>query len=144
MSAEDRENIRELFAAYATAMDTMDWTAVGDCFAPEATAQYGDFSEVLKGREKILDHMTRTLGVLDACQHMFTNFLIKLDGDTGHVVATVLGQHIRRGFPGGEHYWAGNRYDADVRRDADRWRFTRVFCPAGGWGEGNRDLLPHA
>jgi hypothetical protein len=44
MSAEDREGIRELFAIYAASMDRMEWPAVGECFAADATAQYGDAS----------------------------------------------------------------------------------------------------
>ena len=44
----DREQIQELTAIYASAIDRKDYEAIADCFAPDAAVIYTGYSEELK------------------------------------------------------------------------------------------------
>ena len=86
-----REQIQQLVAIYARALDARDYTTIADCFAPDASAEFVGFSGPMTGREAIDAHMKKALGPLAITQHMFTNFIIEIDGDSASSIATPWG-----------------------------------------------------
>jgi uncharacterized protein (TIGR02246 family) len=137
MTKTEHDEIQQLMASYAYALDTRDYDGLMSCFTTDATTVYAGHSDVLRGHEQIEAHMRRALEPLDATQHLFTNFIIHTDRDTGTVKCDILAQHICRG----EKYTAGGKYDVDVRRSSGRWQIARVSARSV-WSEGNRAMLP--
>jgi hypothetical protein len=139
----DRDQIQELMAIYAGALDRKDYDGIVACFTPSATVEYTGFSHALRGPAAIIDHMKLALDPLDASQHMFANFIIAIERDTARLTCDILAQHVRRGAPGGDTYLAGGKYDVLLERAAGQWKFARVSAQSV-WGDGNRGILPRA
>lgn len=137
MIMTDHDEIRQLMAIYAYTLDTKDYDGVTACFTPDATTEYRGHSLLLQGHAQIGAHMKRALEPLEVTQHLFTNFIIDVEGDTGKLKCDILAQHVRQG----ENYLAGGKYDVDVRRVAGKWKISRVSAGAV-WSEGNRSMLP--
>jgi len=133
----DYEQICELTAIYAGAIDRKDYDAIADCFAPDAGVIYTGFSEELRGAEAIMAHMHLALESMDATQHLFTNFIIDIAGDAGVMTCDILAQHLH----GGETFLAGGKYDTRVAKVAGGWKFSRISGTTV-WSLGNRDMLP--
>jgi len=133
----DYEQVRELAARYAGAIDCTDYDAIEACFAPDAGVIYAGFSEELKGHEAIIAHMRRALDSLEATQHMFTNFIIDIDGDKAEMTCDILAQHLHDG----ETFLAGGKYEVRLVRIAGSWKFARISARTV-WSMGNREMLP--
>jgi len=135
----DREQIQELTAVYAGAIDRKDYAAIADCFAPDATVIYAGYSEELQGHAAIVDHMRLALEPMDATQHLFANFIIDIEGDAAGMTCDIIAQHVH----GGESYLAGGKYDVRLSKAGPIWKFSRISaCTV--WSSGNRDMLPKA
>jgi uncharacterized protein (TIGR02246 family) len=136
----DREAIQELMATYANGIDARDYAAIADCFTEDATVEYRGHSHQLVGRAAIAALMEQQLGPLDATQHLFANFIIRVDGDAARFTCDIIAQHVRRGAPGGDTYMAGGKYEVDARRTAEGWKIARVNAGTV-WSDGNHNLL---
>lgn len=143
MTADDKEDIRELTALYARAIDTRDYDGIAACFADDAVAQYNGFSLVLTGRDEITAHMRKCLDPLEATQHMFTNFIIRGDSVAAQLNCDIIAQHVQGADGQRQTYLAGGRYTVELRKDAGQWRFARLGAQSV-WSMGSRELLPHA
>lgn len=141
MAKTDSEQIQELMATYANAIDAKSYDGILACFTDDATAQYGDFSKPLSGHRDIDRQMRLVLDNLTATQHLFANFIVDVNGDEAHLTCGILAQHVRGGDSGSEMYLSGGKYVVDLRRIGDGWKMA---CVRAGpvWAQGNRDLLP--
>jgi uncharacterized protein (TIGR02246 family) len=137
----DREEIRELTARYAKAIDEKDYRGIAECFAEGAAAHYNGFSLVLTGREEIVAHMRQALEPLDATQHMFSNFIIEGDAAQARLTCDILAQHVKGGAADRDTYLAGGRYTVELRKTAGRWQIAKLQARSV-WGMGSRELLP--
>jgi uncharacterized protein (TIGR02246 family) len=137
----DHEAIRQLVAIYASALDRKDYGGIAACFTPEAVVDYGDAGPKLQGRKAIAELMRSALEPLDVTQHFFTNFIIRLDGDTANLECDVLAQHLRQGMPEGETLLVGARYQVQLVSAADSWLMEHVHERII-WADGNRALVP--
>lgn len=137
----DRESIKELVAIYARALDARDYDTIERCFAPDAAAQYTGFSDAMTGREEIMAHMRKALGPLATTQHIFTNFIIEIDGDSATLYCDAMGQHVTGTGEDAETYLSGGKYNAEMRRREGNWEFYKLVANAV-WGVGDRAMLP--
>lgn len=136
----DRDDIQELMARYGEAIDTKDYVGLAACFAPDANGQWAAMPEPVVGNVAIANFMKGILDRLEATTHMFTNFIIEVNGDTARMQAKIIAQHVRRGVPGGETLLAGGRYDAQVRRIDGQWKLSRVRGTSI-WHDGNPKIM---
>ena len=92
----DRAEISDVQLRYATGLDSRDWALFRSCFADEIET---DFTSVFGGtpRKTTADKWTeaarRTIVGLTATQHMITNHVINVEGDTATCVAYVQARH---------------------------------------------------
>lgn len=135
----DREQIQELTAVYARAIDSKDYAAIAGCFAPDAAVIYAGYSEELTGHTAIVDHMQLALDPMEVTQHLFTNFIIDISGSAAQMTCDILAQHVH----GGENYMAGGKYDVRLKKIGKAWKFARISASTV-WSSGNRDMLPKA
>jgi SnoaL-like domain len=134
----DRQEIAELCARYATALDTRDWALLESCFGPEPVFVHPGGR--LEGFDAIL-HRTRTaLAPLTATQHLLGTMVTEVDGDTARSVCYFQAQHMRAGTPDGETYIIAGSYADTLARTADGWKITERV-QAYLWRDGNRAVV---
>src|SRR6476646_7939426 len=143
----DRYEIADTAHRYAFGMDhgDADSSALAeDCifdFRPAARKLEIDFPK-LSGREAIVNALIPFLGPLDT-SHTVSNLQIEVSDDSATLYAYVMSQHFmpREGCRSvSENALLMNRYDCELARDGEKWRFKRVTID-NAWAQGNPEIL---
>ena len=96
----------------------------------------------LTGRQAGVDTLIPLLGPLDT-SHTVSNLQIEISDDSATLSAYVMSQHFmpRQGSRrGSENALLMNRYDCELVRDGQKWRFKRVTID-NAWAQGNPEIL---
>jgi hypothetical protein len=147
--AADRYEIADALHRYAFGLDHGDADSLAsaltdDCvfdFRPAGKKLHLDFS-LVTGRQAILDSVLPLIGPLDT-SHTASNLQIEISDDSATLSAYVMSQHFmphegpRRGT---ENALLMNRYDCDLVRDGEKWRFKRITID-NVWCEGDPEIL---
>ena len=147
--ASDRYEIADTLHRYAFGLDQGDADSLAsalteDCvfdFTPAGKKLALDFPK-LTGRQAILDALLPLLGPLDT-SHTTSNLQIEISGDSATLYAYVMSQHFmpREGSQrGSENALLMNRYDCELVRDREKWRFKRVTID-NAWVQGDPEIL---
>jgi SnoaL-like domain len=147
--AADRYEIAEALHRFAFGLDHGDADSLGstlteDCvldFRPAGKKLGLDFPK-LTGRQAIVDALIPLLGPLDT-SHAVSNLQIEISDDSATLYCYVMAQHFmpREGpKPGTENALLMNRYDCELTRDGQKWRFKRMVID-NAWAEGNPEIL---
>lgn len=132
----DRLAIIDTVVAYATAVDTRDWTLFAHLFTTDAVWEYSAGHERCAGPDDIVARVRASIEGLDATQHFVTNHVVTVVGDTATHGCYYLAQHLRSGG----RFLAAGRYADRLRRTDDGWRIaTRVLLST--WTEGDPAVL---
>jgi 3-phenylpropionate/cinnamic acid dioxygenase small subunit len=134
----DRQEIADLCARYATALDTKDWALLESCFA--SAPAFVHPGGRLDGFPAILQRTATALTPLTVTQHLLGNIVTEVDGDTARSFCYFQAQHVRAGTPGGETYIIAGSYADRLVRTADGWKIAeRVQTYL--WRVGNRAVV---
>jgi len=147
--ANDRYEIADALHRYASGLDRNDAESLAsalteDCildFRPADKKLHLNFP-LITGRQAILDSVHPLIGPLDT-SHTATNLQIEISGDSATLSAYVMSQHFmpRQGSrPGAENALLMNRYDCELARDGQKWRFRRIAID-NAWSQGNPEIL---
>jgi hypothetical protein len=147
--ASDRYEIADTLHRYAFGLDHGDADSLAsalaeDCvfdFTPAARKLKLDFSR-LTGRQAILDAVLPLIGPLDT-SHTTSNLQIEISDDSATLSAYVMSQHFmpREGSRrGSENALLMNRYDCELVRDGQKWRFKRLTID-NAWAQGDPEIL---
>jgi hypothetical protein len=147
--SHDRFEIADALYRYAFGLDhnhadTLASTLTEDCvidFRP-AGKKLGIDSPVLKGRDAILQAALPLIGPLDT-SHSASNLLIKVTADSATLYAYVMSQHFmpRQGARRGSDFaLLMNRYNCELIRDGQKWRFRRITID-NAWAQGDPEIL---
>jgi hypothetical protein len=147
--ANDRYEIADTLLRFAFGIDHGDADSLASAFAEDcffdftpAARKLGlDFPK-LTGRDAIVQAILPLLGPLDT-SHTASNLQIEISGDTATLYAYVMSQHFmpRQGSRrGAENALLMNRYDCDLVRDGQKWRFKRVSID-NAWMQGDPEIL---
>lgn len=122
---EAREAIRELIHAYGRALDSRDFIAFADLFAPERGTWDGGFGSAT-GREAIFALMDDSIGhaeepVVPRSHHVFTNIQISVDGDEAS--ATTKWIFVVPSESGEPRWLYLGHYDDRFVRENGQWYF---------------------
>ncbi|PYL99998.1 MAG: nuclear transport factor 2 family protein [Verrucomicrobia bacterium] len=145
----DRYEIADTLHRYAFGLDHGDADSLApasteDCifdFRPAGRKLGIDFPK-LSGREAIVNALIPFLGPLDT-SHTVSNLQIEISDDSARLYAYVMSQHFmpREGCRrGSENALLMNRYDCELVRDGQKWRFKRVTID-NAWAQGNPEIL---
>jgi hypothetical protein len=145
----DRYEIADALHRYAFGLDHGDADALASALTEDCVLDFGragrkleiDFPK-LTGRQAIVDALLPFLGPLDT-SHTGSNLQIEINGDSATLHAYVMAQHFmpREGSrQGSENALLMNRYDCELVRDGQKWRFKRVAID-NAWAEGNPEIL---
>ncbi len=132
---DDYSAIRDLAVRYCSAVDRRDWDLLAEVFLPDATVRLPQ-SVVLGGSDEIVSRYRRGLSKFDATHHMVTNHEIAVDGDSARHSCLVHAQHVRHNAGGGPNYVIGGRYEDQLVRTQQGWRFKHRELVID-WTEGN-------
>ncbi|NED78935.1 nuclear transport factor 2 family protein [Streptomyces sp. SID11233] len=97
----DRAAIVDAVIAYATALDTRDWAALGALFTDDARWEYSGSEERLHGPDAIVTRIRTSLERIDATQHLNGNHVAAVHGDEAEHTCYYQAQHVRHGLPDG-------------------------------------------
>lgn len=147
--AHDRFEIADALHRYAFGLDhhhadSLASALTEDCefdFTPAGRKLKLDFPR-LKGRDAILAGVLPLIGPLDT-SHTASNLQIEVSDDTATLNAYVMSQHFmpRQGCqPGSEFALLMNRYDCELVRAAEKWRFRRITID-NAWAHGDAEIL---
>lgn len=78
----DRLELIDLMVRYAHCVDTRDWQGFRELFAPDARIDYTAMGGVAGGVDEVADWLEATLAAFPAFQHLVSNPMLHIDGDT--------------------------------------------------------------
>ncbi|WP_037647267.1 nuclear transport factor 2 family protein [Streptomyces flavidovirens] len=143
MTVEDRLAVIETCTRMAFHADQREWERLAGVFAEKVTLDYtslaaGEPAELTPA--EIVAAWTNALGGYDATQHLITNHLVDIDGDTAVCTAAFQATH-RLATPHGSPLWTlGGTYRFGLVRTAGRgWRINAVVMTTV-WADGNQHL----
>jgi hypothetical protein len=145
----DRYEIADTLHRYAFGLDHGDADSLASAFAEDCIFDFRpagrklgiDFPK-LSGREAIVNALIPFLGPLDT-SHTVSNLQIEISDHSAILYAYVMSQHFmpREGCRrGSENALLMNRYDCELVRDGQKWRFKRVTID-NAWAQGNPEIL---
>ena len=135
----DHSAIRDLALRYCAAVDRRDWRLLGELFVPGATVGVPG-SDLMRGTDEIVARYRRGLSRLDATHHMVTNHEITVEGDSARHSCLVHAQHVRHDAVGSPHFIIGGRYEDQLVRTPQGWKFQHRDLVIS-WTEGNPHVL---
>jgi hypothetical protein len=147
--AHDRFEIADTLHRFAFGLDHNNADSLAsaiteDChfdFRPASRKLGLDFA-LLTGRDAILKAVLPLIGPLDT-SHTANNLQIEINGDSATLHAYVMSQHFmpREGSRrGSENALLMNRYNCELRRDGQKWRFKRITID-NAWAQGDPEIL---
>jgi hypothetical protein len=147
--ANDRYEIADTLHRYSFGLDHGDADSLAsalaeDCvfdFTPAGKKLGLDFPR-LTGRQAIVAALLPLLGPLDT-SHTASNLQIEISGDTATLYGYLMSQHFmpRQGSRrGSENALLMNRYDCELVRDGEKWRFKRITID-NAWAQGDPEIL---
>jgi len=143
MAVMDRLDIIDTCTRMAWHADQREWAALTNVFADEVHLDYTSLNggePAVLSPQQIADAWSRVLGGFDATQHLVTNHLVTVDGDTAVCTASFQATH-RLANPFGAPLWTlGGTYRFDLIRTGGEWRISGVVMTAT-WADGNHDLM---
>jgi hypothetical protein len=134
----DRAAIEDVVARLAHTQDDKDFAGFGALFAEQVRLQMSgpDGARVLS-REEMADLGRSVLGGFTSTQHLTSNVLCDVDGDTARCRASVQAFHHVPTEPGVADWCIQrNRWELELRRNADGWRITAWSMVQNGPAEG--------
>lgn len=135
----DRQEIIDLLVRYTTAVDTKNWALLAQCLTPDAVADYGEDFGCYEGYPAI-ETVLKSFHALDVSQHMLSNFVVEIDGDSAKTICYVHAQHYMAGAEGGEFFTVGGTCEDEVIRTDNGWRIKKRTFTAT-WAEGNAGMF---
>lgn len=147
--ASDRYEIADALHRFAFGLDHGDTDSLSSALADDCVLDFRpagkklglDFGK-LTGRQTIVDALIPLLGPLDT-SHTVSNLQIEVSDDSATLYCYVLAQHFMpREGPryGTENALLMNRYDGQLVRDGQKWRFKQLVID-NAWAQGNPEIL---
>jgi len=147
--ASDRYEIADALHRFAFGVDHGDGDSLSSALAEDCILDFRpagkklglDFGK-LTGRQTIVDALVPLLGPLDT-SHTVSNLQIEVSDDSATLYCYVMAQHFmpREGpRPGSENALLMNRYDGQLVREGQKWRFKQIVIDHA-WAQGNPEIL---
>jgi hypothetical protein len=123
-------------------MDQGAWEQISDLFTDEVLLDYSSLTgepATTVPRQKMIETWRQSLEGYAAAQHMISNQLVTVDGDSATSTAMFLATHFLPNPHGGPLWTLGGEYHYRLLRTADGWRITALTMIIG-WADGNRHI----
>ncbi|MFH8491839.1 nuclear transport factor 2 family protein [Streptomyces longisporoflavus] len=145
-SAVDRLDIIETCTRMGWYIDQREWESLGDVFSDEIKLDYtslnGGEPGTVTGKE-LVAAWSGLLGNFAATQHLLSNFLVDVQGDTAVTTAMFQATHRMPNDHGGPLWTLGGTYRIDLERTPGGWRINGIVMTTT-WADGNQHLFARA
>ncbi|MBM3548795.1 MAG: nuclear transport factor 2 family protein [Alphaproteobacteria bacterium] len=125
------EEITRVINAFGLHTDTHRWDKLLALFAPEVTVDYvslfGGAVQKVKA-EDLVGGWKKVIPQFTCAQHLITNHLIDVEGDTAFAETQVAALHtmIEPELAGKDAWTVGGRYEFKLRRISGSWKIEAV------------------
>jgi len=133
----DKQHIRELQNRYSYAIDSGQYDKLDGMFTSDAT--YNFVTGATDNLEALKNTIRDALQPLSSSQHINGNQWAEIEGDRATAGCYFTVHMFKEGVVDGEHFEMGGRYDDELLRTPDGWRFTSRTISIL-WSEGNRKV----
>ncbi|MEW1749608.1 nuclear transport factor 2 family protein [Streptomyces angustmyceticus] len=145
-SVADRLDIIETCTRMAWYIDQREWDALGDVFSDEISLDYTSLNGGEPGlvpSKDLVASWSGLLGSFAATQHLLSNFLVDVQGDTAVTTAMFQATHRMPNDHGGPLWTLGGTYRIGLERTGSGWRINSIVMTAT-WADGNQHLFARA
>lgn len=142
----DRARITDHVLGYATGIDRRDWQLYRSIFADQLTIDFSSWSgepSATMPADDWVAGVRATLASFDATQHVLTNFLIEIGGDSATCTCYMTAHHHLVTGDLREMHSIGGHYVHDLRRAAEGWLIHATQLNVT-WEMGDRALFEQA
>ena len=133
----DKQHIRELQNRYSYAIDSGQYDKLDGMFTPDAT--YNFVTGSTDNLEALKNTIRDALQPLTSSQHINGNQWAEIAGDRATAGCYFTVHMFKEGVADGEHFEMGGRYDDELLRTPNGWRFTSRTITIL-WSDGNRKV----
>ena len=133
----DKQYIRELQNRYSYAIDSGQYDKLDGMFTSDAT--YNFVTGSTDNLEALKNTIRDALQPLTSSQHINGNQWAEIGGDRATAGCYFTVHMFKEGVVDGEHFEMGGRYDDELLRTPDGWRFTSRTISIL-WSDGNRKV----
>ena len=147
--ANDRYEVADTLHRYAFGLDHGDADSLASALTEDCVLDFCRADKklhlgfpLITGRQAILDSVLPLIGPLDT-SHTATNLQIEISDDSATLSAYVMSQHFmphEGSQRGAENALLMNRYDCELARDGQKWRFKRITID-NAWSQGDPEIL---
>ena len=120
----DRGDIENLVKRYARAIDLRDYALLDSCFIPDAELDYSKVGGASGPYPVVRAWLEEVLAPLLEMQHVVSNIVIEVDGDTASGYSYTLNINGMPESAGGGHIVVGAMYTDTFVRTPDGWKFS--------------------
>ena len=131
----DKQHIRELQNRYSYAIDSGQYDNLDAMFTHDAT--YNFVTGSTDNIEALKKTIQEALQPLTTSQHINGNQWAEIEGDRATAGCYFTVHMYKEGLADGEHFEMGGRYEDELIRTSDGWRFTSRTITIL-WSDGNR------
>ena len=130
----DKQHIRELQNRYSYAIDSGHYDNLDVMFTPDATYNFlTGFTDNIEALKKTIQD---ALQPLTSSQHINGNQWAEIEGDRATAGCYFTVHMFKEGVADGEHFEMGGRYDDELVRTSEGWRFSKRAITIL-WSDGN-------
>ena len=122
----DRLAIADFLTTYARAVDTKDWDLYRTLFTADAHIDYTAAGGIEGSVDEVVSWLATTMEMFSATQHLVSNEMVTIDGDTATVRAMFFNPMH---FAGDDapSFECGGWYNHELIRHGDGWRSVRLW-----------------
>jgi hypothetical protein len=139
----DRLDVIEATVRMLWHADRREWDRLRSVLAEEVTLDYTSLNggeAATLSCDQVISAWAGMLGNLDATQHLVSNHLVSIDGDTASCTAAFQATHLLANPHGGPIWTLGGHYEFGLARTAEGWQITSVQMIAD-WATGNQQIM---
>lgn len=139
---KDKADIQDLIHRYATGIDLRDWDLFRSIFADEIEIDFSSYSGQPASKMSADDWVAQCRAMLpglDATQHLFSNFVVDVNGDEAVATLYMQAEHFIANTDGDNSHTLGGYYTHNLKRGSDGWKIHKYALNVT-WSRGNRHV----
>jgi len=124
----DRIEIDDLMIRYTVAIDQKDWNLLDTVYTPDAKVDYTESGGIKGAYPEVRAWLAKALAPFTMTQHLVSNSVVKLDGDTATARTMVFNPMGTDDGQGGLNlFYVGGWYVDRLVRTQDGWRIAERY-----------------